>query len=564
MIAGLVSSLLRSRSTDLRDASRVEQILARCRFIVAIGAFLSAYFGYPELLPRLSLIQVFWFAYISYAFTVGAAAEFRSLVRVRAALHAVDLASVAALSSFTDRPDATFFVFFTYVLLAAGWRWGFVETLITGFAISVIFAARTFLIGVSGCLLLATLLVAVIAETEKRIRDEKTLIANALSKARADIGVTQSVQDILDEIRTFYQASRTVLVIEELETARIFIADRTSRSDSERLTFAEIETARKAIDLYASGADTWRCRWNQGRGQFVSHGIDVFGNTVASTTEPPQSFADAFPCRSFLTTIVSFGDELVGRLYILDPKRDAGNVQELLFLQRMIRPVNSALYNVYLWRRLRAKVGEVERARIARELHDGVIQSLIGLEMQLEVLKRESNGRTASKDIARVQDLLKVEIQNTRALMNEMRPLSVCPDDMVPFMAEMVDRFSSEASLDAKFISGAHDVSLPPQVCRELVQILQEALTNVRKHSQARNVVVRFDSSEKSWQLSIEDDGRGFDFDGSMTQDELDALHTGPAVIKERVRLIQGSLEIESHPGKGSRLKINLLKHTYA
>ena len=151
-----------------------------------------------------------------------------------------------------------------------------------------------------------------------------------------------------------------------------------------------------------------------------------------------------------------------------------------------------------------------------------------------------------------------------RALMIEIKAREVCPDDMVRFMSHMVDKFSRDTSITAKFIADCDEVSLPPQICREFVQILQEALVNVRKHSNARHALVRFSSSEQAWHLSIEDDGKGFDFEGLMTHDQLERKQTGPAVIKERVRLIHGKLEIESNPGRGSAVKIHLAKHIYA
>ncbi len=555
----------RSRSTDLREANRVERVLATGRLILAVGAFIAAYPDLSELLRHPSLTRAVLLGYIIYALAILGAARFRTLAGIRAGIHLLDLAWVALLSGIAGVPGSPFFVFFTFLLVAAGWRWGFVETMATGLAIGMIFAAQTRLPGVSVYLMLATVLLAIVSETEKQLRDEKGLIASALSKARADTGVTQSVQEILDEIRLFYEASRIVFVVEELATGRLFTAERANKSNSDRLTFAEQNTEQRPVHLFPSGADTWRCGRNRRRSRIETRGIDAFGNIVRSPiASPPDTFWDFFPCRSFLATVVSFGDELAGRLYILDSRRIPGRFQDLSFLQRMIRPVNSALYNVYLWRRLRAKAGEIERARVARELHDGLIQSLIGLEMQMDVLKHQSSGRTASRDIARIQESLRTEIQNVRTLMNEMRPLSICPDDMVPFMGEMVEKFATGTSIAATFVADASVVDLPPQVCRELVQILQEALTNVRKHSDAHHVVVRFKSSEQSWQLSIEDDGKGFDFEGNLSQDQLDEQHTGPVVIKERVRLIQGSLEIESHPGRGSLLKINLLKHIYA
>ena len=123
---------------------------------------------------------------------------------------------------------------------------------------------------------------------------------------------------------------------------------------------------------------------------------------------------------------------------------------------------------------------------------------------------------------------------------------------------DTVERFQRETGIVARFTSDLEEVDMPQPVCRELARIVQEALVNVRKHSQARQVGVRLGVSGNGWKIVIEDDGQGFPFTGRLSQQELDDLGKGPLVIKERVRLIEGELTIESNPGQGSRLEITI------
>ena len=104
---------------------------------------------------------------------------------------------------------------------------------------------------------------------------------------------------------------------------------------------------------------------------------------------------------------------------------------------------------------------------------------------------------------------------------------------------------------------------MSPRVGRELARIVQEALVNIRKHSDARNVLVRFAHGKGDWKLLIEDDGHGFDFSGRLSFAELNSARKGPAIIKERLRSIQGELAIESQPGRGARLEITLPQKAY-
>jgi protein-histidine pros-kinase len=95
-------------------------------------------------------------------------------------------------------------------------------------------------------------------------------------------------------------------------------------------------------------------------------------------------------------------------------------------------------------------------------------------------------------------------------------------------------------------------------VCRELARIAQEALVNVRKHSGAKQVRVQLLETNGVWELIIEDDGEGFPFAGRVSQFELDSAGRAPAIIRERVRLIQGELTIESKPGHGARVEVRV------
>jgi signal transduction histidine kinase len=227
-----------------------------------------------------------------------------------------------------------------------------------------------------------------------------------------------------------------------------------------------------------------------------------------------------------------------------------------------MRRVSSAAFNVYLLRRLRSRAGAMERARVARELHDGVLQSLIALEMQVDVLRRNEAGRLA-EELGPLQHLLHNEILNVRELMQAMRPVEIEPHQFLDFAADTVQRFQRETGISARFISELDEVWLAPRTARELARILQEALVNVRKHACARHVIVKFGSELGRWKLSIDDDGQGFDFAGRFEQKQLDQTRRGPAIIKERLRAIQGELAVESWPGEGARIEISLPQKTY-
>jgi signal transduction histidine kinase len=104
----------------------------------------------------------------------------------------------------------------------------------------------------------------------------------------------------------------------------------------------------------------------------------------------------------------------------------------------------------------------------------------------------------------------------------------------------------------------AADLQAPDQVCRELFQIYREALNNIKKHAHATHVVVKLTQSESSVSLVVDDNGEGFSFAGKFSADELDRLRLGPISIKEHARIVGGVLTVESSPGHGARLTVEV------
>ena len=255
-----------------------------------------------------------------------------------------------------------------------------------------------------------------------------------------------------------------------------------------------------------------------------------------------------------------FGEDWQGRLFVLDPAAESYQERELRFLQRLLAQIGPSVYSVYLLQRLRARAGAMERARVARDLHDGILQSLIAVEMRVDVLRRRAAGQppAIADELAHIQDALRQEVQDLRELMEQMRPVNLTPQQLLDFLADAAEKFQRATGIATTFVCEREEVALSPRVCRELARIVQEALVNVRKHSGAQHVVLRFAAHNGRWRLVVDDDGRGFPFAGRFDLAQLDSERKGPLVIKERVRSLGGEITVESTPGRGSRLEITL------
>jgi signal transduction histidine kinase len=226
----------------------------------------------------------------------------------------------------------------------------------------------------------------------------------------------------------------------------------------------------------------------------------------------------------------------------------------------VVRELGGVVQSRFVLGRMRARIGAMERARIARELHDGTIQSLVAVEMEVNVVRRraDQSGLALAGDLARVQGLLRSEILELRDTMERLKPIEISPEQLVGFLDTTVARFGRDSGIRAIFDCAVEDVDLAPRVCREIGRIVQEALQNVRKHSHAQEVLVRLGRAPAGWRLVVDDDGQGFPFDGTLSHTELDEGRKGPYVIKERVRALGGAMTIVRSPGGGARLDILL------
>ena len=269
---------------------------------------------------------------------------------------------------------------------------------------------------------------------------------------------------------------------------------------------------------------------------------------------------DEHPFQLLLVCAIAAAPDVSARILLFEPSRGGRSETQLRFMQDLANLVAPSVYNVYLLRRLRSRAAAVERARVARELHDGVVQSLHAIAFRLYALRTRSAISAADREqeLLEVQQLVQNEAANVRNLIQQLEPLDFDPRHLVDFLAGMVTRYRQDTGISAQFVCDVADVNLPPAICRELAGILREALANVRRHSGAQNVLIRLARQRGGWMLTIEDDGRGFEFSGRFTHAELEDARRGPLVIKQRVRAINGDLTIISKAGQGARLEIKV------
>jgi len=559
------------------EPRRVERVLATVRIVLAVSALVAVYYGSTQPSRYAGVADGLLLMYAGYAVGVYIAIRRSPVVSSRAslAIHAIDILFPSIITLFTEGPNSPFFLFFGFVLLAAAYRWGMVKTLVTGAACIVVLLTEAAtlrsgsitnllegqydvntLIMRASYLAIFAFLIGYLAEQEKRLRVQALALTSVSSKARFELGLKGTLRLVLHEIVQLFRAQQAVLAFEDLNGAFLWTAGPESTAEGLVLTWRALDPSERSRYFFALPADTLRLsRTRSGRTyDFVSDE----DTPLVRPSAVPASFSSEYPFRIALVNSFVVEPAVSARLFLFEPHPGLGRKDEVRFLRDLTRYVAPAVYNIYLLRRLRSRAAADERARVARDLHDGVIQSLHAIAFRLYALRVRAPRfpQDVPNELLDIQQLVQREVSNLRQLIQQLKPVDFDPNRFIEWLSTVIDQYRQDTGIGVRFISDVRELVLPVEIAREVGHIVREALINVARHSGAEHVVVRLSPEKRAWKLSIDDDGKGFQFVGRFSLAQLENNRHGPTVIKERVKAIGGDLTIDSRPGRGARLEI--------
>jgi signal transduction histidine kinase len=546
------------------------------------------------------------FAYFAYGLLNLAVVRYgrHSGLVWRLSSHVADVILASLIIMMTGGAHSPFLPLYIFVLLSAASRWGvagILPTVCVGIIVLLLDAGppsawsdgMPHWVGGSGyfnaiiaLLVLSAYLFGLLMEREKKQHADGVIITRLVRKTLHESSLRVNLGNILKFVREHFHADQVGLVIQEIKGEQTFFWEASrpthpgenevkswSLTGPEReASFAMLpEEVCRLLGLRRMGGDPklraaamvkreedLQNPLRSALAQFSA--LDHYYDELYDMRIVSEKHAPLGGFGSLLATSFSLEKRWFGRLTVYGPRNRMDSKDNSRFLATLVREVGPVIFNRFLVGRLRSRAQSRERLRLAQELHDGVIQSLIGVEMQIDLLRRaqeSANGSGApSGDLKRLQEVLHNEIANFREEMHRVRPLEVEPARLLDCLECTVERFRRDLGISASFVAEAQEISLQPRVCAQLVRIVQEALANVRKHSGAHKVQVAFGRENGHWRLCVEDDGRGFGFTGRRSSLELESVPECPLVIKERVRSIGGELMIESVPGSGAKLEI--------
>ncbi|MCI0412803.1 sensor histidine kinase, partial [bacterium] len=190
------------------------------------------------------------------------------------------------------------------------------------------------------------------------------------------------------------------------------------------------------------------------------------------------------------------------------------------------------------------------------DLHDTLAQSISGVVLQLDAARCHFGDRPdeSQHHLLRAADLARDGLLQARRAVWQLRDPSLQPGDIAQALIDMAQQLSVDSGIPIKVVISGEPLPLPEASEEQLLRISQEAITNALKHAQAQEIRVGLKFASGLVQLSIEDNGRGFDVLSTSSADP----RFGLSGMRERVNQLKGTFSIDSKPGKGTTITVSL------
>jgi signal transduction histidine kinase len=368
----------------------------------------------------------------------------------------------------------------------------------------------------------------------------------------------QIIQAIFDEAYHLLSPRLIQLLVEESNSGRMFLWHSELRREGYSTVNSDefdLSTADAYLQLMPTG--DWILQVQDALAPMVI--FEPGGKRIGSRPGIPEVLHESFGAYVTVVSVgINLGDEWRGRFVICDPAVDKSPRANLDALRQFSNATRSSIHTAHLCLRACREAAAEERSRLARELHDGTIQSMLGAELRLEGLKRRLDQMPEmQQDVDEIQGILRREAGDLRNMVNDSRRRALRPERLTEFLSDLLERFQRETGVVTRFFADLHNEPMPPRICHEIARLAEEGLINAQKHSRASALTIRVGSIGGNWVVVIVDDGVGFDFRGTWSLEQLVTARLGPRVIKERVLSLDGNLIIESTP-TGARIEISI------
>jgi len=276
-----------------------------------------------------------------------------------------------------------------------------------------------------------------------------------------------------------------------------------------------------------------------------------------------RQFSSLHKCRSVICIPLRAGFEIYGVVVLGSPRTGAYTAEHMEFLTAFCNQTVVALQNAQLYHSLREekeKIMDAEgeaRKKLARDLHDGPTQSIAAIAMRLNYtrLLLEREPERVKEELEKLEALARRTTKEIRTMLFTLRPVILETQGLVVALEQYLKQLGEETGLVVHLDAPDLGDRLNTEIEGVAFSIIEEAVTNARKHAQARNIRVRLGFEDDLFVATVEDDGRGFDV-AEVLDSYAQRGSLGLVNMRERAELIEGTWTIESAIGQGTKVTL--------
>jgi signal transduction histidine kinase len=469
--------------------------------------------------------------------------------------HWVDVGWYVLLIALTSGTSSIFFFGFFFSILVASFRWGFASGLRVTGASALLFSTIGFVTATVAdrfeldrfllrpiYMLVLGYMIAYWGGFEIALKRRLTLLQEITGFSNPRFGVEHTIGTLIERLRAFYNADVCLLVLADSSTGehRLFRADRDA---SDRRIEARCITADVARLFLAVPADLAvvypgnRRGWHRWRGASTYYAYNV--QTRAPTADAyaaSAALAATLDGESFVSVPWRDRSEASGRLYLVAERPNAFTASDADFLLHVMEHVMPVIDNIRLVDHLATDAAEEERKKIARDLHDSIIQPYIGLHLGITAVRQKlaSGSTDVTDDIERLLTLTNDGIADLRGYVHGLRDANEQRGGLIPAVRRFASKFGEATRIDVQ-VKADETIRVNDRLAAEVFQMVAEGLSNIRRHTTATRATIAFACRNERLVLWIENEG-----DGTPARSDFT-----PRSLTERAKALGGRIHVQ-------------------
>ena len=561
------------KTPPLEAFSRTEKIIAFCRVLLALStvAIVIVDPKQPSFAPDIGLL-VLW-SYLAYSIVLFALVrgEHVRQERVGAFSAAADIVWVSVVTLFTERGASPFFMLHVFLISSVSVRWGLAVTMrVTAFLAvaypAMMWAASQLLEDFAlhrahfvrpVYLIVIGYLIGYLGEHERRSKRKLGLLLDLTSLVRRTPPTGRTLAQLMRRAVNFFEAQQALLVLRDPDSGRYFTWSVTRRQGHIRVGLRITEDDPYAFPFAVESEGFVANDLRPGRRSALCY--DVITSAIVRRPIPPDLPLPGDSAQALLVAPVLIQRTLRGYAVVARETRGKFTRDDLEFLLVLVGQAAAGFEAV----RLQAKAEEVavleERARIARDLHDGFIQALAGIDLRVEACKLhlQRDPARVPRELEELHTAVDRGYREVRHYLTVLRTASRQADDFGSTLDRLAAEFSIRERLRVYLSRPPTDPGFPTSTAYELTQIVREALHNAVRHGRATQAVVKLGARPSHVYLVVRDNGRGFtNGHGSIDADGFLMPAAAPWSIRERAAALGASLRVWTRTNEGAEISL--------